>query len=78
MKLFIPLWDKHATIPLTIIPHDHILTKSLRALSPFPTYPIPLLPYSYFVPFMLFLLLLFCFTLHSLNSPPCTIPPHTC
>ena len=87
IKVFISLWHKHATMPLTrlavcfvgrISIHDRFFTKPLRALSPFPTYPIPHLPYSSFMLLMLFLFLLSCFTLYSLNFPPCSFPPRTC
>ena len=37
--------------------HDHIFTKPLRALYPFPTYPIPHLPYSYFYGILIVIIL---------------------
>ena len=47
IKVFLSLWDKHAIMPPMriavcfdgrIIIHDHILTNTLRALSPLPHY----------------------------------------
>ena len=56
IEVFIPSWDKHATMPLMRIAvcfdgrttaDDHIFTKPLPALSRFLTCPIFRLPYTY-------------------------------
>ena len=87
IKVFIPLWYKHATMPLTriadcfngrITTHNYIFTKPLRAPSPSPACPILHLLYSYFMPFMPFLLLLSCFLFWAPFILPCIhfLPAH--
>ena len=58
--------------------HDHIFTKPLWVLSPFPMYPIPPLPHSCFMLFTPSLFSLSCLILGSLCSPLCLFPPRTC